>query len=540
MESVNFIKNRHVSFTFLFIVLIVLAVFSEVLVADFVMWDDDIIIYKNEGIGKLSLERVLWAFTDVESMMRYNPLTLLSWCATYHFWELNPFGYHLVNWLLHALSSGLLFLILRNLFLYSLITNNKSNNVNYWYVNVAAIVATLFWAIHPLRVEPVAWATDRTYCQATFFIMVSTYFYIQANLSQNGKFYLFTGLSFVFYFLSLLSYAIGITFFAVFFMFDVFLFKRIGGSIGWWKSKAAQKVIVEKILFFVPAFLLGVISVIIRIKSAGVWKPPVTLAEFGLIDRIMQAVYNITYYAYNPFVIKNWAPVYTELVEFEPLSFSFLFRFFIVLIVSITLIVKGKKYPLLLSIFLTHIILLIPVLGLFEHPYYPVDRYSILSSMCFSVLIGFFLIQLKNSYHFGISILSLLIILVVFYNFSAKQIKVWNNSESLFKHMIATLGEDPYREDIYQRLGRYLFQNGNVEEAEQNFRKALQINPYNIHALKYLADIDHNKGELLNAASHLEKLLVADPANHHDYQNNLNYIINELRKKNVQNNLGPK
>ncbi|NTW65182.1 MAG: hypothetical protein HGB21_02540, partial [Nitrospirae bacterium] len=70
-------------------VAVTLAVFSSVLNADFVMWDDDVIIYKNPNLGGLSLDRIYWAFTDVDSMMRYNPLTLLSWTVTYHFFGLD-------------------------------------------------------------------------------------------------------------------------------------------------------------------------------------------------------------------------------------------------------------------------------------------------------------------------------------------------------------------------------------------------------------------------------------------------------------------
>ena len=48
-------------------------------------------------------------------MMRYNPLTLLGWSITYHFFKLNPFWYHLGNWLLHGLNASLVFLVLRKL-----------------------------------------------------------------------------------------------------------------------------------------------------------------------------------------------------------------------------------------------------------------------------------------------------------------------------------------------------------------------------------------------------------------------------------------
>ena len=77
-------------------------IFSRVLGADFVRWDDPAIISENPHLGGLSWPRIAWAFTDFESMARYVPLTLLGWSLTYDFCKLDPTGYHLGNLLLHC------------------------------------------------------------------------------------------------------------------------------------------------------------------------------------------------------------------------------------------------------------------------------------------------------------------------------------------------------------------------------------------------------------------------------------------------------
>ncbi len=504
----------------LIISLIVLAIFSEVLTADFVMWDDDIIIYKNPNLGALSFKRIYWAFTDVDSMMRYNPLTLLSWSATYHFFGLNPFGYHLVNWLLHGLSSGVLFLIIRKILLLSPLTIQKNTHKGHWYINITASLATLFWALHPLRVEPVAWATDRTYCQAVFFLLLSTLCYIKAIDSESDKRrYRFLIVSaFIFYSVSLFSYAIGTTYFAILFIFDVFLFKRIGKNIGWWKSEAAKKVLLEKIIFSIPAVLITVISVVVRANSAGIWKPAVSLSEFGILDRLMQAIYIIVYYIYRPFYPVHLAPVYSTLVSFDPLSLPFLLRAFGFFVFSIVIFIFRKRWPIGAALFLSYIILLIPVMGFLEHPHYHVDRYSLVSSICLSILIAFGLINLiKNKYFSTIPFSVLLIVISVLGWLSFNQIKVWNNSESLFSHTIETLKNDPYQEDIYWRLGNYLYNNGKEAKAIMNFERTLAINPYNRKAHSYLAAIEYKNGNLIKAEYHLKNsgdaLVKVEPRN---------------------------
>jgi len=366
---------------YIFVSLITIAIFSEVLIADFVQWDDGICIYMNPNIGKLSLDRILWAFTDVDSTMRYNPLTLLSWCATYHLFGFNPYGYHLGNLILHALSSAILFFIIRIILLVVFERKIEEPSKKIWRINFIAAITALFWAIHPMRVEPVAWATDRTYCQATFFFFFSTLCYLKAKISYSNikKYNLLIILSLILYIFSLLSHAIGIAYFFIFLLFDYFIFYKTNESHnGLIKSDVLKNILLEKLLFAIPAFSIGLITVIVRIKSAGIWEPPVPLSEFNLISRFMQAVYILTYYAYRPFYPIDLSPVYTALVSFDPLSFMFVSRALMLIVMAIVIVILRKRCKLCLPLFLAHIILLIPVLGFFEHPHYPVDRYSLL------------------------------------------------------------------------------------------------------------------------------------------------------------------
>ena len=169
-------------------------------------------------------------------------------------------------------------------------------------------------------------------------------------------------------------------------------------------------------------------------------------------------------------------------------------------------------------------------MGFFEHPHYTADRYSLAPSICLSILIAFGLISLiKNKYFSVISISILVVVISVLGWLSFNQVKVWNNSESLFTHMIRVLGNDPYKQDIYMRLGKYLYY-GKKEEAIINFEKTLAINPYHPEANEYLAEIEYNNGNLIKAIYHLQNILIADPNNikAHYY---LSMCFNKLNKK---------
>jgi hypothetical protein len=94
------------------------------------------------------------------------PLTLLSWVVTHEFGGLDPTGYHLGNWILHGLNTFLCFFVIRQL----LTAAERSGRVERLSrLDFGAATGALLWALHPLRVEPVAWATARSYDLAVFF-----------------------------------------------------------------------------------------------------------------------------------------------------------------------------------------------------------------------------------------------------------------------------------------------------------------------------------------------------------------------------------
>ncbi len=106
---------RRVWLTSLVLFLVTFGVFSRVLVADFVQWDDGISVYQNPHIQGLDWAHVRWMFSDAGYAMRYKPLTWLTYALVYQFDGLKPLGYHLANLLLHCFNAVLVFLVIRRL-----------------------------------------------------------------------------------------------------------------------------------------------------------------------------------------------------------------------------------------------------------------------------------------------------------------------------------------------------------------------------------------------------------------------------------------
>lgn len=514
---------RSPTFLSLVIAAVTLITFARVLTADFVMWDDDRMIYYNPNLQGLSLERLSWIFTHVDVTRRYTPLAALNYTITYQFCKLNPLGYHLSTWLFHAASAVLVFLVLRKLLMFG----PYKIKATAWRITISSAIAAMLWSVHPLRVETVAWAGANFYCQALFFLLASLLFYLRANEADitAASHYRRLAASVGLFVLSLLSHPIGIGYFVVPLVLDVYPLRRLRGNSRWWTSAATRRVLLEKLPFVAVALIVASMTVVIRLTNPSAISQATSLAEFGLLSRIMQAMYIWAYYAWRPWYPVNLAPVYSTFVNFNPLSLPFIASAAGTVGVTAALIALRRRWPLALALVICHLALLVPVLGLTYRPHYHVDRYSMIVSICWSVLLAWWLARSKiktpiRSVVLVVSIVSVAALSVL----SFRQTRVWNNSITLFKHMIKNLGDDPYRQDIYWRLGLFYTKQHKIPQAVEQFQMTLQINQNHPLAHLYLAQISARQGKINEAVIHYNKVLTLN-RNNLVAMNNLAWLL---------------
>src|ERR1700733_412501 len=145
-----------------FLAAIVWIVFGQTLRYGFVNFDDDKYVYENPVVQKgLTWEGFRWALT-YSQIGHWHPLTWLSHMLDCQLYSLNAAGHHFTNVLLHTATVTLLFLVLRQMtgFLWR-----------------SAFVAAVF-AIHPLRVESVAWVSERKDVLSGVFFMLTMAAYV--------------------------------------------------------------------------------------------------------------------------------------------------------------------------------------------------------------------------------------------------------------------------------------------------------------------------------------------------------------------------
>src|SRR3989442_5416672 len=139
------------------IALVTVVPFLPTLDNQFVNWDDDDNLVENPHYRGLGWTHLRWMWTT-SHIGHYAPLTWMTFGLDYLFWGLKPVGYHLTNLLLHAANAAVFYLVARRILGLALPGPAQRGNAG---LAASAAFAALLFAIHPLRGESVAWATEQ-------------------------------------------------------------------------------------------------------------------------------------------------------------------------------------------------------------------------------------------------------------------------------------------------------------------------------------------------------------------------------------------
>src|SRR5947209_3520099 len=218
-----------------------LTAFLPTLQNQFVSWDDDKNFLENPHYRGLGWTHLRWMWTTHLGL--YIPLTWMTLGLDYLLWGMNPVGYHLTSLLLHAANAVVFFFLVRRLLTLALPSPSERG----YALPVAAGFAALVFAIHPLRVESVAWATERRDVLSGLFYLVTILVYLRAceREERGRRWYWLAVATFV---CALLSKSMVVNLPIVLLILDVYPLRRLGGAIGWW-SEPARSIYIERIPF---------------------------------------------------------------------------------------------------------------------------------------------------------------------------------------------------------------------------------------------------------------------------------------------------
>jgi len=490
----------------LLVALATVVAFLPVLLNDFVNWDDYEILLKNPHYRTLGWEGLRWMFTTFY-WGHYQPLTWVTFYLDYVAWGMEPWGYHLTNLLLHAANSVLFYFIAVRLLSLGLPNVASPRDVT---LPVAAGFASLVFAVHPLRVESVAWATERRDVLSGLFLFWTLLCYLRASAASSAGRTRIGWLSatMLVFTLSLLSKASGIVLPFVFLVLDAYPLRRLGGQVGW-IGREARRVWWEKVPFFLLAIVFGIVALFAQ-REAEALKP---LEAYPISHRLAQGFFGIAFYAWKTVMPLGLSPLYQIPLEFNPWDWPFLLSGVIVLAVSMILLVASRRWPAGLAIWIYYLVVLSPVLGTAQSGVqFVADRYSYLSCLGWAILAGaglYYALRVwvggrMNLGTFAVTAGLAVVTVVGLAVMTWKQVQVWHDPERLWRRVLSV---DPKSSVAHNNLGNALLREGKVDEAIPYYRHAVELDPTYAAAHHNLAYALASNGKLEEAIQRYRQAL---------------------------------
>lgn len=482
--------------------LAVLVVFGPALRNGFV-WDDHPLVVSCAGIKALDLRHLRWMLTT-SYMSLHQPLFWLSLALDYRLWGLNPAGFHLTNVLLHA-ANAVVFYGIAALLLRLALKPTAAGGAD---VRRGAAFAALFFALHPLRAESVAWVSERRDVLCGLFYFLSLSAYLRTNLrpapAAAGRGRLAWSLGF--FILALLSKPICVTLPVVLLILDYYPLGRLGG--GPRPLEPMRTIFMEKLPFFIAALLAGVLAVRAQAASGNL----ASLEMFGPSSRLAQSVCGLAFYLRKTFVPTGLSPWYALSAGLGIGDLRVWSSVLTLAAAVLGLKALGLERRAQVALWAYYAALLLPVLGLLQNgPQSVALRYSYLSCLGWAVLAG------AGAAIFGaerrprrvrIPALAAAVLCLSAAGWRARcETAVWRDDESFWTRIAQV---EPGSFPAHYFLGERYFKQGRLEEAARHLEEALRLKPDG-RARSYLAGILMRQGRLAQAEAHWREAVRLEP-----------------------------
>jgi len=465
----------------LMVLLIVGLAFREVRQLDFTNWDDPTYVKENSLIRNTSNEGINRMFTEFVSG-NYHPLTMLTLAFDYSRGGLKPAVYHETNLILHLLNVLLVFLIFHRLL------------GGQWF---PVILISLFFGLHPMKVESVAWISERKDVLYAFFWLAAWLSYIHYRQSGKVIYLIATHGLFIF---SLLSKAMAVTLIPALLLTD-FLMNR-PWTWRWVKEKA---------FLLLPAIGAGIVAIFAQKQASAIGAPE----DYTAFNQFLVACHGLLFYLWKSILPLNLSAFYPYPPKAEgmlPAIFLIAPLLLLSLMIGIGLLWQRTQFRPLLFGGLFFFTLLFPVLQ-----WLPVgnaiaaDRYFYLSSIGFiSPIACASLLWIQKSKAiqgllYGIAALWI----SWFFYLTQQQVKVWENSITLFTQVSKLYPNIP---EPYNNLGIAWGHKGDQRKAIVNYLKVLEIQPNFGLTYNNLGNAYGMLGQYDSAYYYLEKALQLKPS----------------------------
>ncbi len=445
--------------------------------------DDKAYIFQNPYVRQVSLENIWDIFSNLHVFFTYIPLTNISYSIDFSIWGLYAPGFHLTQVLLHAANSVLVFVIL-----YRLIA-----------IKNAAFLTAILFAVHPLNIESVVWISERKHLLASFFSLLSFFYYIQfAKNEGSGKKQYF--LSFLFFVCGLLSKSIAVVLPAVMVWADFCLFQRC------WKLK-------EKVPFFLLSLAIIFLTLIFEGQKAGalvsyaggsIWVNFLyTLRVYG--DYVLSVFFPITLSPYYHYIYLDLESVKTLVCYIAvPAVIYWFIRFW-------------KEWPFIAFGIGWFVLWLAPVSNFIPLNTFRQDRYLYLPAIAMLAFLAS--VICSNKFLNERKLFFYTIVFAIGISFSGVTLQYMKVFKNMRPYWLRVAKICPNWAQAQFEAGLEERNVGNIESSIQFYRKAFSKRPTLTKALNNYGATLIDQGKYLKAKSYLERAQELDPSAPDPYYN---------------------
>jgi len=461
------------------VLLFTILIYSHALQNGLISCDDNEYITKNPFLRDFSwvgIKAIFSTFYDCN----YHPLTMLTFLIEYTLAGLNPMPYHAFSIFVHVLNTWLVFKLVEQL-------SGKE---------VTALVVCILFAVHPMHVESVVWASETKDMLFGLFYLSSLLVYTR-YISSGFKtgLYIFSALLFL---LALLSKSAAVTLPVLLIAVDLYR-----------NRKASFKLIFEKIPFFLLSLLFGILNLIAQQGAMGDMS-----STYNIVSRLFLFSGSLAFY-----LVKLVAPFQLSLYHFFPGTDHGLLPWLFYasvpfLLLVLWLITRKNAYRREITFGVSYFLItisimlqLIPVGSAFAS-----ERYTYIPYIGMFYILGQWIADTGINKYRNIVTGVFGLIVVVFTIQTWQRIGIWKDDDTLFGDIIKK--DTPHAYSMSLALfeeGKKKKENGDMQGALQDFSGSILFCPKYENAWFNRALIYYSLGDFRPAIADYTKVAALDP-----------------------------
>jgi protein O-mannosyl-transferase len=489
--------------------LLVCLVYLPVLRNRFVNWDDGLYVYQGTLAGALPD-----AFARVHPSGNWHPLTTLSHALDTAIWGRRPLGHHLPNLLLHGLNAGLVVVLA-----VALIGGRRRETPPSKQLLFAAALAGLSWGLHPLRVEPVAWISERKELLCTSCYLLGLLAWVRYAERGGWRWYAATLACAA---LALLGKPMAVSFPVVVLVLDAY-------PLGRWQRARLGRLLAEKLPFVALAAASAVVTLVAQ-RSGGAMR---ALAGVPLSTRTLVAVHATVAYLGKTLWPADLRALYGYPAEVSLTAVRFALPLAVLVVLALVCVAYARRLPAPAAALGAYLAALVPVAGIVQvGPQAMADRYTYLPAVALAILVGAACHRLMTArprpWATATLAATAVAVLGAWAWLSFLQIRVWHDSETLWSHVLAV---EPGNADAHNNRADAHYRRGQLDAALADYTAALAATPVlaPAHAAKRRAAMLNDRAITLAQLGRLAEALADENEAIRLRPDELDYYANRAR-----------